>query len=161
MNSIKEWYAALPKREQYLLMFCAAVVLVYLIYIQGYQKLIKEKQRYQQLNQHSQETLLWVRQAVKEIEQSRNQGSGAAKQAANSSLAQIAEKAAGRAGIRVNRFSPAGDNEAQVWFERVEFEKFLVCLSALELDYLVQVESLAVNAVNAPGLVNARLKITR
>lgn len=161
MNSLKEWYAGLPKRERYVLIFGAAVLVVYLVYVMGYQKLVKEKQRYQQLNQHSQETLLWVRQAVKEIEQSRNQGSSAAKQAANSSLAQIAEKAASRAGIRVNRFSPSGDNEAQVWFERVEFEKFLVCLSALELDYLVQVESLAVNAVNAPGLVNARLKITR
>lgn len=161
MNNLKEWFAGLPKREQYLLLFCAAVVLVYVIYIMGYQKLAKEKQRYQQLNQHSQETLLWVQQAVKEIQQSRSQGAGSAQQAASSSLAQIAEKAASRAGIRVNRFSPSGDNEAQVWFERVEFDKFLLCLSALELDYFVQVESLAVNSVNAPGLVNARLKITR
>lgn len=161
MNAVKEWYASLPKREQYVLIFGTAVLLLYMIYVMGYQKLAKEKQRYQLLNQHSQETLSWVEQAVKEIEQSRNQGSNTAQQAANSSLSQIAEKAASRAGIRVNRFSPSGDNEAQVWFERVEFEKLLQCLSALELDYMIQVETLAVNAVNAPGLVNARLKITR
>lgn len=160
MMELKQWFFGLPKREQYLLMFAAAVLSVYLVYILGYKKLQVEKERYQRMNQSSEQTLSYLRDAVAEIETLRRSGS-APSDASNRSLAQIAEQAAGRAGLRINRFAPSGDNEAQVWFERVEFDKFLNCLSALELDYGVNVDNLAVNAVNAPGIVNVRFKITR
>lgn len=161
MNMIKDWYQGLPKREQYILIVGLVVVLAYSVYVLAYQTLVKDRQRYQALNANAQETLTWVKQTVQDIEQLRGKSPSANAQMANASLAQVIEKAASRAGIRVNRLSPTGDSEAQVWFERVEFEQFLVCLSALELDYLLQVESLSVNASNVPGLVNARIKVSR
>lgn len=159
MNAVKQWFDALPKREQYLLIFLSVVLAVYLIYMLGYKQLADQRDRYANLNKTSEETLLWMQQAVAEIEQLR--GTTGQANPNDRSLAQLSELAAGRAGIRVNRFAPSGDNEAQVWFERIEFEKLLTCLSALEMDYGVQIDTVAINAVNAPGFVNARLKISR
>lgn len=159
MNAVKQWFQALPKREQYLLIVLAAVLFVYLSYLLGYKQLADQRDRYRTLNNTAEETLVWMNNAVAEIDSLR--GSSGQASGNNRSLAQLSETAAGRAGIRVNRFTPSGDNEAQVWFERIEFEKLLLCISTLELDYAVRIDTIAINAVNAPGFVNARLKITR
>lgn len=160
MMAIKQWFNNLPKREQYLLIIGGVVVLLYLLYLFGYKNIADQRDRYRSMNNAAEETLTWMNSAVAEIATLRRSGNVPA-DSGNRSLAQLSELAAGRAGIRVNRFAPSGDNEAQVWFERIEFEKLLDCLSALELDYGVRIDNIAINAVNSPGLVNARLKITR
>jgi|SRR5690554_3520222 len=160
MIAFKQWFNSLAKKEQALLLFLAAVLTLYLFFILAYKPLVEQRDRYQTLNATNEQTLLWMHQAVAEIDSLRRGGNTTAA-GSNRSLSQLAEMAAGRANIRISRFAPSGDNEAQIWFERIEFEKLLESLSALELDYAVHIESIAINAVNSPGLVNARLKVTR
>lgn len=160
MMAIRQWFDNLPKREQYLLVIGGMILLVYLLYMLVYKNLADQRDRYRQLNSTAESTLAWMNGAVQEIAVLRRSGN-IAPDSSNKSLAQLSELAAGRAGIRVNRFAPSGDSEAQVWFERIEFEKLLACLSALELDYGVRIDNIAITAVNSPGLVNARMKISR
>lgn len=160
MIALKQWFNSLAKKEQAMLLLLAAVLVVYIFYMLAYKPLAEERDRYQQLNANSEQTLAWMQDAVAEINSLRRSGNTTAA-GSNRSLSQLAEMAAGRANIRISRFAPSGDNEAQIWFERIEFEKLLDSISALELDYAVRIESIAINAVNSPGLVNARLKVTR
>ncbi len=160
MMALKQWFNSLAKKEQALVLLLAAVLLLYLFYMLAYKPLSEERDRYQNLNANNEQTLVWMQGTVAEINSLRRGGKTAAA-GSNRSLSQLAEMAASRADIRISRFAPSGDNEAQIWFERIEFEKLLDSLSALELDYAVHIESIAINAVNSPGLVNARLKVTR
>ena len=160
MIALQQWFNRLARKEQALLLFLAAVLVLYLSYMLAYKPLVEQRDRYQQGNANDEQTLLWMQTAVAEIDSLRRGGKTAAA-GSNRSLAQLAEMAASRANIRISRFAPSSDNEAQIWFERVEFERLLDSLSALELDYAVHIESIAINAVNSPGLVNARLKVTR
>ncbi|HEY9033626.1 MAG TPA: type II secretion system protein M [Pseudomonadales bacterium] len=160
MMAIKEWFNSLPKRDQLMLMIGAAVVLVYLLYVLGWRGIADYRDSQLQRVQAAQATVSWMKDTVVRIQALKGSGSGNNVHAGKS-MAQLAEMAAGRASIRISRFAPSGNNDAQLWFERVEFDKLLDCISRLELEYGIVIDSIAINSANSPGLVNARLKITR
>lgn len=159
--AIQQWFNGLPKREQYMLMAGTVVVVLYLVFIVFYQNIVSERDAYLQRTESARQDLVWMRETVATIESLRGSGRTAGQQHAGRSLALLSEQAASEAGIRINRFAPVGDNDAQVWFERVEFGRLLQCLATLELEYGIVVENIAVNSANAPGVVNARLRISR
>ena len=51
-------------------------------------------------------------------------------------------------------------NSAQLWLENVNFDQLLLCIAALE-NKGIKIEQLNVSAVEQPGLVRAKLKVSR
>ncbi len=156
-----EWFNNLEKREQLILIggLLAAMVLGLWSF---YLDLSDERARYQERTLNAEETLVWMKQSVAAIKAAKGSGaSNSGGEFANKSLSQLSELAAKRSGLRFSRFQPKGNDEAQVWFDKVAFSKLLDFLTRLELDYGVSVETMSVNAANAPGVVNARIKFAK
>lgn len=157
---MRDWFNNLQKREQWIVLAGAVLVVFYLIYGVFYRGLAAEHHRYQQLVERNQATLNWMQGAVATLQQAKRSG-GVSSNAAGKSLSQLSELAAKRAQVRISRFQPSGDDEAQVWLDKVEFDQLLDFLLRLEQDYSLVVDNLSVNTANSPGVVNARLKFTR
>lgn len=154
-----EWFNNLEKREQIALIGCVVVVLVLSLW-SFYMDLHDQRAMYSKRNQKSESTLVWMKQAVATIKSSGG-STRTGSEFANKSLSQLSELAAKRSQLRFSRFQPKGDNEAQVWFDKVEFSRLLDFLARLELDYGVHVETMSINSANMPGIVNARIKFSK
>ena len=154
-----EWFNNLEKREQITLLGGAAV-LILLGFWTFYVDLQDERKLYEKRNIKAESTLAWMNQAVATIQSNRGLGNHNAA-FANKSLSQLSELAAKRSQLRFSRFQPKGDNEAQVWLDKIEFSQLLDFLARLELDYGVHVETLSINSANSPGIVNARIKFSK
>jgi general secretion pathway protein M len=156
---ISQWYKSLEKREQYMLAFGAIAVVFYLLYGVMYLGLIEARDKYQKQNSEYQQTVEWMKGAVQTIGLLKR--SGATGSAEGKSLARLAEEAAKSAQVRIARFQPKDEVEAQVWLEREDFNNVLVFLTQLEVDYGLLLEDVAISSANSPGLVNLRLKFAK
>ena len=159
---MKEWFNQLEKREQTILVVGFIVVVFYLVYGVFYTGLTTDRDKYIKRNAADIKTLGWMNEAVQTIKTSRGvSGAAGSARLRNKSLSQLSELGAKRADIRIGRFQPKGEAEAQVWFDDVEFDKLIDYMARLELDYSLYIEDISVNSANAPGMVNARLKFSK
>ena len=161
MNIVQQKFNSLEKREQYILLLGAAFVIFYLVYGVFYSSLITEKDKYKKRVESTEETLVWMSEAVQTIKTLKKSSGTSSNSFTGKSLSQLSEFAAKKSGVRISRFQPKGDSEAQVWFDRVEFDKLVDFLARLEVDYGVVIDTLSVTSANSPGLVNARLKFIK
>ncbi len=158
---MKEWFNHLEKREQYILVAGVIAVVFYLVYGVLYTGLANERDQYIKRNAADTKTLGWMNETVQSIRRLRGSGGGGSAGLSNKSLSQLSEMGAKRSDVRIGRFQPKGELEAQVWFDDVEFDKLIDYVARLELDYQLSIEDLSVNASNTPGIVNARLKFSK
>jgi general secretion pathway protein M len=156
---IKQWFKGLEKREQYILLVGIVAVVFYLLYGVMYRGLVNARDRYEQQNITQQETLVWMQGAVQTIQALERTGSKM--DVSEKSLAELAEEAAKAAEVRIGRFQPKDDNEAQVWLEQEKFNNVLTFLGRLELDYGLSLEDVSITSANTPGIVNLRLKFSK
>lgn len=148
---MKQWLDSLPKRDQRILMVGAAALVIY-IAVQLVLALYDAKNQSQTRLRAAAELNSWVSDAVGQIQQ---QGTNSNNQAY--SLAQMAEAAAKKAGIRLSRFQPKNNQEAQVWLDDVPFDASLMFIAHLEQVYGVVIENIAINRSNKEGMVSARI----
>ncbi len=156
---IRQWFKSLEKREQYILLVGAAVVVLYLLFGVMYRGLVEARASYQKQNISQQETLVWMQGAVQAIQALKQNSSKV--NIAGKSLAELSEEAAKSAEVRIGRFQPKNDNEAQVWLEQERFNNVLAFLARLEVDYGLSLEDVSVTSTNTPGIVNLRLKFSK
>ena len=157
--TVKQWFNQLAKREQIIVMIAAALIVVYLLYGVLYLNLVKSRDQYANRVNAAESTLSWMTTAVKTIKAGRQ--AGAATAVTDQSLSQLAETAAKGAGIRLTRFQPKDEHEAQAWFDRVDFTLLLDFLNRLEIGNGVLIEELSINSANTPGIVNVRIKFSK
>ncbi len=60
-----------------------------------------------------------------------------------------------------SRMQPEGDNEVKVWFEDVPFDALVRWMATLETRNGLQIAGAEIERRAVPGLVNARLTVTR
>lgn len=156
---LKQWFVNLEKREQRMLVIGAIAVVFYLIYGVMYRGLVDARDKLAYQNAQQQESLAWMKGAVQVINSLQH---GQPKQdVSGKSLAQLAEASAKDAGIRISRFQPNADTDAQLWIERENFNGVLVFLNRMESSYGLQLEDVSITSANSPGIVNLRLKFAR
>lgn len=159
---MKQWFSNLEKREQNIVIVGILAVVFYIVYGVLYSGLVAERDRYLRLNAADGKTLGWMKETAETIKGIRD-ASGVAGMGGlqEKSLSQLSELVARGTDIRITRFQPKDENEAQLWLDDVEFDKLIEFLSRLEVDYGLVIVDLSVNTANAPGMVNARLKFSR
>lgn len=161
MNELKARFDQLPLRQQWLLVIAAILILVYVAVAVVYRPLVAKRDLLRQQNAGVEQTLQFVRGASTEIRRLRGSGAATAVATGGMSLSQLMDTAAARNGLRVTRFQPAGDDEAQVWLDKVSFDAVVLMLDQLENQNGLEVLSVAVNGANTPGLVNVRLRFKK
>jgi len=161
MNELKARFDQLPLRQQWLLVAAAILIVVYIAVAVIYRPLVNKRDLLSQQNAGAERTLQWMRGAIAEIKSLRGAGNASAATTSGMTLSQLVESSAARHGLRVSRFQPAGDDEAQVWLDKVAFDSVVLLLDQLENQYGLDVLSVAINGANAPGLVNVRLRFRK
>lgn len=155
---MREWFNNLERREQWALVVGSALLLVYLFYLLVWSPLNSRIENLQQRNTAAADVLVYMQNGVQEIKQLRGGASTTRGGSGGQSLSQMVDQSAAQHGIRISRFQPSGNNEAQVWLENIPFNKLLAWLDQMENSYGVRVKNIAVNNASAVGIVNVRVR---
>jgi type II secretory pathway component PulM len=159
---LRNWFNHLPRREQNFLLAGFIALLFYLVYGVFYSGLVDGRDRLRKQNAADMQTLAWMKEASATIRSLRGaSGVGGIAGGEGKTLSQLSEMAARRADLRITRFQPKEDVEAQVWLDNAEFDKLVVFISGLEMEYGLSIHEVTINASGGPGLVNVRLKFGR
>ncbi|KFX04711.1 type II secretion protein M [Pectobacterium betavasculorum] len=160
MNELRQRWQTMSQRERQLMVVCAAVLLLCLVYYAVFQPWQMREELWERTISREQQTVSWMQKQAPSIPQG-NQTQGESSQR-ETSLPILISQSTQRYGLNVVRLQPQG-NQASVTLAQSDFNSLLRWLSELERQNGVRVMSLDVNAVEQnPGMVDVtRLMLER
>ncbi|GKW10792.1 type II secretion system protein M [Pectobacterium punjabense] len=160
MNELRQRWQAMSPRERQLMVVCAAMLLLCLVYYAIVQPWQLREELWERTISREQQTVNWMQKQAPSIPQE-NQAQGENSQR-ETSLPILISQSTQRYGLSVVRLQPQG-NQASVTLAQSDFNSLLRWLSELERQNGVRVVSLDVNAVEqSPGMVDVtRLMLER
>ncbi|MDC9818676.1 type II secretion system protein M [Pectobacterium polonicum] len=160
MNELRQRWQAMSQRERQLMVVCAAMLLLCLVYYAIVQPWQLREDLWERTISREQQTVNWMQKQASSIPQE-NQAQGENSQR-ETSLPILISQSTQRYGLSVVRLQPQG-NQASVTLAQSDFNSLLRWLSELERQNGVRVVSLDVNAVEqSPGMVDVtRLMLER
>lgn len=156
------WWATLSTRERGVVLAGTGLVLVFLVYIFGWQPFQASNRRLEQTVAERRADLAWMRQAAQEVK-ALNRSSPAGSPPDERSLLTVVDQTVREAGMgaALKRVAPQGDDRLSAQLDSVEFDRLLPWLNALEEQHRIALASLTVDRTDTPGLVNARIVVGR
>lgn len=157
MNA-RDWLDNLAPPERNLVYLAAAllaVALVYLVLVMPLQKMnAKSAARVAQKSAD----LAWMRQVAPQAMAAAAAGGAAA---SSESLVVLVDRTGRQAGLgsALRDQSPSGEHGLRLRLEAAPFDTLVTWLATLQQQYGVTIESAAIDAAGAPGLVNASLSL--
>ncbi|MBT9186148.1 type II secretion system protein M [Pectobacterium punjabense] len=160
MNELRQRWQAMSPRERQLMVVCAAMLLLCLMYYAIVQPWQLREELWERTISREQQTVNWMQKQAPLIPRE-NQAQGENSQR-ETSLPILISQSTQRYGLSVVRLQPQG-NQASVTLAQSDFNSLLRWLSELEQQNGVRVVSLDVNAVEqSPGMVDVtRLMLER
>ncbi|AOR61938.1 type II secretion system protein GspM [Pectobacterium wasabiae] len=160
MNELRQRWQAMSPRERQLMVVCAAMLLLCLVYYAIFQPWQLREDLWERTISREQQTVNWMQKQALSIPQG-NQAQGESGQR-ETSLPILISQSTKRYGLTVARLQPQG-NQASVTLAQSDFNSLLRWLSELEQQNGVRVVSLDVNAIEqSPGMVDVtRLMLER
>ncbi|MBN3263189.1 type II secretion system protein GspM [Pectobacterium brasiliense] len=160
MNELRQRWQTMSQRERQLMVVCAAVLLLCLVYYAVFQPWQMREDLWERTISREQQTVSWMQKQAPSIPQG-NQAQGDNSQR-DVSLPILISQSTKRYGLSVVRLQPQG-SQASVTLGQSDFTSLLRWLSELERQNGVRVMSLDVNAVEQnPGMVDVtRLMLER
>ncbi len=159
---MKEWWSGLQARERKTLMAGGVALVITLLYFGLWDPFQSNLKRMEQAVEKNQALLLWMERSAAEVKQltRAKAGSGGRSAAARSLLALVDQTAKrGRLGVALKRVEPEGKDAVRVWLEQASFDDMMSWLIKLEQKNGVIVENITVDRQDAPGRVNARIRL--
>ncbi len=157
---MNEWFNNLERREQWILLAGAAFVVIYILFGVVLGPLNNDVTSLTTRNQAASETLQWMHQGAAQVKKLRGGGRGNAA-SAQLGLSKMVDQSAAREGLRVSRFQPSGNNEAQVWLDKISFNRLVAWLDRMENTHGASVMNITINAANETGTVNVRVRFKK
>ncbi|MGI8489974.1 type II secretion system protein M [Pectobacterium sp. S5] len=160
MNELRQRWQAMSPRERQLMVVCAAVLLLCLVYYAILQPWQEREDLWERTISREQQTVSWMQKQASLIPQG-NQAEGDNSQR-DVSLPILISQSTKRYGLSVVRLQPQG-SQASVTLGKSDFNSLLRWLGELEQKNGVKVISLDVNGVEqSPGMVDVtRLMLER
>jgi general secretion pathway protein M len=157
---LKEWFAQLAPRERWMVLLCAVVVGVAVLYGGIWQPLVKaQKQREEALA--SARTVAGRIEELAVLSQQAHAGRGLPVNRSASILGVVDQGAGGTLGKAPSRIQPEGDREVKVWIEDVPSDNLLRWLQELETRFGIHAQTAEIEKQSTPGLVSAQLSLVR
>lgn len=150
------WFKAQTSRDQIAIVALAIAVVIYVLVGWIYQPLQAKQAQLTQANDVAAEDLRWMLGAAAKVK------AAPAKQASSSSggsLSQVIDASVRRAGLKMKRFQPSGDKQAQVWLENVPYSAAMTWLNELEVERGYRIDSASITAASQSGTVNVRIRV--
>ena len=156
---LKEWLAQLAPRERWMVLFCAVVVAVAVLYGGIWLPLVKSQQQ----KQLALDEARYVAARIEELAALAQSGAGRSSgvNRTTSILAVVDQGARMTLGKQPTRIQPEGDKEVKVWVEDVPFDSLLRWMQELEQRYGIRAQSAEIEKHATPGLVSAQLSLVR
>lgn len=155
---LKEWLAQLAPRERWMVLFCAVVVAVAVLYGGIWQPLVKA----QSTRQTALEDARGVAARLEELSALAQSSSSSGAVNRSASLLTVVDQGARTTlGKQPTRIQPEGDKVVKVWVEEVSFDSLLQWMQELERRYGIRTQSAEIEKQATPGMVSAQLTLGR
>ena len=150
------WFRAQTSRDQVAIVALAIAVVVYVLVGWIYQPLQAKQAQLTQANDVAAEDLRWMLSAAAKVKAT---PAKAVKASGSGSLSQVIDASVRRAGLKMKRFQPSGDKQAQVWLENVPYAAAMTWLNELEVERGYRIDSASITAASQSGTVNVRIRV--
>lgn len=153
-------YAALQRREQQMLLACAAAVVLAIAYLVIWQPVASARL-------HAKQALASARDDAVQIEHLQMLVGSTAhrKRLVGTRLSLLAAvdqaSKASHIGTSPSRLQPDGSSRVRVWFENVDFNAVVDWIQTLKTRYGIDVENAQFSRKNKPGHVDVQLSLVR
>jgi len=156
---MKEWFEALEKREQNLVLMLGGMLMIAVIYFVIYQPLSDKLARAKHGVIKEQQLLNWVEENATKLV-ALQASSGVSNSPNSGSLDQVINSTARRYKLVISRIQPQS-NKLQVTLDNATFTQLLHWVQELQLNHGVQIEIAEFRPQAAPGLVKTRLVVSK
>ena len=163
LQQLKQWFNALPSKEQLMVSGTGILIAVTLFYLIIWEPIHVGLKTEQQKQQAQQEILLWMQQAAAEVQTLRAAGGRSTVRDNNKPTTLVIEQAINNAGLKTSasKIESSGNNGARVVLNDASFNQVLVWLNTLAKHNDIQIVSSNIERADNPGRVNARLTFER
>jgi general secretion pathway protein M len=159
----RERFLALTPRERWMVASCVTVVVLTILYLAIWEPVADaHAQRLTRLGTER-ATAQQLEEAAALIGNRGNRTAPAATVGRDVSLLAAIDQSVKRSAIgkAPERLQPEGDREVRVWFTGVPFDAVITWLNDLQIRYGVTIQTLDVERQDTPGVVDARVSLTR
>lgn len=158
---MKRWWLSLSDRDQGLLMFLAAVVVLTIAYVGIWEPLQAQKTQAAMDLEAAINEAVWVDLTAEEARALARVPVRAQVERGDESLLALVDRTARAHGLgdALKRAEPAGPRAVRVWFEAASFDQTLDWLQALNAAYGIHAGELLADRVDDDGLVNTNLTL--
>jgi general secretion pathway protein M len=158
----RAWWGALAPREQRVLGVGAVALTLILLYLLAFEPFVQARRERMQALEDARALAVTLETLAVEVQRQRGAGGGAIL-GANQSLLSIVDQSRRASSLTKppSRLQPEGDAIVRIWLEDVPFDALLRWLADLQLRYGVRVDTADIERESGPGLVNARVTLTR
>lgn len=163
MNTLQSWYKTLQPRERVMVVIGVIAIVLAVFYYGIWQPLNNglADAREQVVTETAQSR--WMLGLLHEAQALRASDTSNRVKGRNQSLLTIIDATSRARGLAkaVRRIQPSNNNEATVTLDAAPFNALLNWLHMLKQGYSVDIDSLTVTRGKQPGLIQARMKLTR
>ncbi|MGI2171874.1 type II secretion system protein M [Shewanella sp. MF05960] len=152
MNNLRTWWQGLVLREQQLVGFCAAILVVGIMYWGIWTPISNAQIEAERSHNAAQQTLNYVKQTANKIAGLKQAGAQAK---VRGSLSSIVNQTAGQYQLEITRMQPQGD-KIQLWMDDVPFDALLGYLHDLVEQKGLTLDSVDLAESDVTGFVKVR-----
>lgn len=158
MESFKQWYRDLARKEQQLILALAVVVVIFIFAKLIWQPIANSRDRLLIQNQQAQQELTTVRALAAEYN-SLKSVAGPTSRAGSGNLNQLLNNSVKRHQLSLKRLQPSSNGDVQLRFENAVFNRLVAWLNELEVANGVVVKDISITPAAAAGLVNVSVRV--
>ena len=155
------WWQNLESRDRQILLVGGVLLIIILLYVMVWEPLDKSVRELDRGVDARRVTLQWMNEAATEIKSLQAGAQPVGEGLGGRSLLSVVDQAARQAGLgpSLKRVEPEDKDKVRVWMEKVPFDKLVTWTGGLTRQYGVTVNSIRIERLDDPGLVNARVTL--
>ena len=151
------WYGAKERTEQRVILGLIAIIVISLLWVAVWKPVSDWRELAVNRQQNAQSLHDWLRANETAARQAATSRTGNTQ--GRRSLTPLVTKAAAAHQITVNRLQPEANGIVSVSVQRQPFNKIISWISQMEENNGVSVERASIDGVDAPGFVNAQIRL--
>ncbi|NOY67768.1 MAG: type II secretion system protein M [Gammaproteobacteria bacterium] len=154
---MKAWYYSKDQQEQRIILILAIIIGLSLFYLLIWSPISEAFQQKNNQVNTKRELLTWMQKTGQEIsslkprtkQKKRNIGS----------LLSTVDRTIKASGLSqtMKRLEPQRNDSVQIWFEKTSFDTLIKWLGKVNSEYTIMIQSINIDRLEQPGIVNARL----
>jgi general secretion pathway protein M len=161
--AFKKWYFSLPVKEQRMVLFTSALIIVTLFYVLVWEPVFAGLEQQQTLLDSRNRTLLEMQQYASQAASLRRSGTVHTIRDSDKPVSLVVDRSLQNAGLkpRVKKLESSSGDEAKVTLDDAAFNQILVWLNTLATHNGIHVVSASIERSDNDGYADARFTLQR